>query len=147
MLIKAQKKAIRTVVNASRSCHTNSIFSKLNELKLPEMHSMAVFKLTHRILHGPIPSVFEQTIRFKTPSHRYTRAVKNLDLNMPPKSACGFWRAAPKLWNELPLYIREMSKYSNFIKNVKSHLLGQYLNEQRCQIKNCASCAALAKVL
>ncbi len=37
-----------------------------------------------------------------------------------------FEAAAPKLWNQLPEYLRSIGNYSNFKKKLKTHLFRNY---------------------
>ena len=127
-LQKVQNKAARICLKVSRKSHIPSL-SLLKELHwLPILYRIyfKILLLTFKCLHNLAPPYLSDLLRYR-PSERTTRSA-SLDLLFIPKSRTksfgdrSFAVAATRLWNELPLYLRNSESVVGFKKNLKTHM-------------------------
>ena len=91
-----------------------------------------VFKillLTFKAIHKLAPTYISELVSPKDTGDRYyLRSNNDKLLNIPPCKSLStlgdrsFYMAAPKLWNDLPLFIRNISSVNAFKKALKTHL-------------------------
>ena len=124
-IILAQKRVIRTVRNLQRRDHTNESFASLKVLKFVDVvnyfHAVYVFKS----LNG---------IKENNYFHRRTNAAYNLrngdTLQTPVASSTQTQRFiayhGAKIWNSLPLNIRNKNTLSSFKTSLKSFYITSY---------------------
>ena len=128
-LQKVQNKAARIVLKVSRKSNIPSI-SLLKELQwLPIKYSIdfKILLLTYQCLHNQAPKYLSDLLQFR-PTERHTRSA-SLRLLSVPKSRTksfgdrSFAVAAPRLWNALPLHLRQSESVVGFKRNLKLYLL------------------------
>ena len=85
------------------------------------------FKLScsvHKILHTGHPPYISELLQYHKPA-RSTRSSASHSLSVPRYNlsfgARAFCVAAPKIWNSIPLHIRQSQTYSSFRRHLKTH--------------------------
>ena len=108
-----------------------SFLKRLHILPIKFRIEFKIALLTHKCLHGNAPAYLRKLICPRSASTRYCLHVNNdkwLPQTMPHpslvKSKSMFSFAAPKIWNFLPLPLREVSSVSFF----KTHLKSRFFN-------------------
>ena len=118
-LITQQKRFIRLMADADMVAHTNPYFYQFKILKLHDVYryfmSIYMFNLikvgTYKITHG--------------------RVTRNMNLAQPSFQRLTLTQhsvsyAGPKIWNEIPQCIRNISSLQLFKKKFRSFLINQY---------------------
>ena len=84
--------------------------------------------LVHKILNTGHPPYLTELIQHHKPS-RSTRSSASHLLSVPRHNlsfgARAFRVAAPKIWNSIPLHIRQSQSYSSFRRYLKTHYFFQ----------------------
>ena len=118
-IVVQQKRIIRIIANSHFLEHTNNLFFRLKLLKFHDVYryflSIYMFKTVNQgnytIQHG-----------VNTRNRDLAQPVyQRLTITQHSIQYCG-----PKIWNELPRDIRNISKLHIFKKHLKQHLLNQY---------------------
>ena len=101
-------------------------------LSIVQLSHRIVFKillLTFKAIHKLAPTYISELVSPKDTGGRYyLRSNDGKLLNIPPCKSLStlgdrsFYMAAPKLWNDLPLFIRNISSVNAFKKTLKTHL-------------------------
>ena len=80
--------------------------------------------LVHKILNTGHPPYLTELLQYYKPS-RSTRSSASHLLSVPRHNlsfgARTFRVAAPKIWNSIPLHIRQSQTYSSFRRHLKTH--------------------------
>ena len=123
-LIILQKKAIRIINNVEYLAHTNELFMKNSILKLEDIHTLQIGVFMFKNSNLP---------RFSVTHHHYTRqrthSVSNFQRLTITQHSIYF--IGPKLWNEIPLSIRNSNSLNIFKGKFKEILISNYsLNEE-----------------
>ena len=118
-LIAQHKRVVRNIADAGFCDHTSPIFLALNLLKFTDIYKFHVLIRMHKLRSNNC---------FATQHERNTR---NRDLAVPPfrrltLTQQGFQYAGPKLWNELPSYMREIVSLKSFKTKLKRYLIDKY---------------------
>ena len=88
--------------------------------------------ITYKAIHGKAPVYIQEILEMKSSSQTYYRLRSSQDhtlLKYPSgksKFTLGdraFMYAAPKLWNNLPLFVRKSATVNEFKTRLKTHLL------------------------
>lgn len=116
-LLIAQKHLIRIICNKNRFAESWPLF---NELLILPMRHLYVFKVLREFFKqsGNIPSRNSQMYNLRINNMR----LVNVPLAHRAHFALFYTCTAPKLFNKLPLHIRESPRFSSFIKKVKDWL-------------------------
>ena len=107
-------------------------------LFLPLEHKIHIFSppcnilyllLTFKAIHKLAPTYISELVSQKDTGGRYyLRSYNGKLLNIPPCQSLStlgdrsFYMAAPKLWNDLPLFIRNISSVNAFKRALETHL-------------------------
>ena len=118
-IIIQQKRFIRLMAGVERSAHTTPIFFKFKILKLLDVYRYFTLIYMFHALKKGIYTV------------RHDRATRNSDM-----ASSSFHRltlsqhcisfAGPKIWNEIPCYIRNIESLTLFKRKLKQYLVDQY---------------------
>ena len=118
----------RVVTKSPRFCHITPLLKSLHWLPIRYRIKFKICSLTYQALTSGQPSYFLEMLK---PS-RKTRKLRSCDLdqlNVPRvRTSVGsraFSVAAPRLWNELPLEIRQSKTSDVFRKKLKTLYFGQ----------------------
>ena len=125
-----QKNAIRAINRACYNEHTNTMFHKLNILKLPELYTWHVAKYMFCFSNGMLPKSLSNTFVSLGNCHEYnTRNRQNITIPLH-KSAVGqnsIFHIGPKIWNDLEYSIKSSHTLPHFKKTLKLALLESYV--------------------
>ena len=77
-LITLQKRAIRLITNSAFNSHTNSLFKKLEILKINEIHKLEVCKHMHKVHSKSYPATNPDSYSLVSTIHNHkTRSSSN----------------------------------------------------------------------
>ena len=119
-LIIQHKRIIRTLCNSDRNYHTTPLFRRLSFLKILDIYnyfiSIHMFKELsvnrHRVLHN----VNTRQRDLAAPLfQRLQNSQRAISFN------------GPTVWNSLPLYLRSIDTLDRFKRELKKHLIDQYV--------------------
>ena len=92
--------------------------------------------LTHKCLHGYAPTYLKNLINSRSVSERYSLRVNDDNWLLQTvtssnfaRSQSMFLRASPKVWNSLPLSLREIETLSLFKKRLKAYYFNLALED------------------
>ena len=120
-LLKLQKRAARLILNADILTSSKWLFQ---ELKRVQYH---MYNMIYKALNGQTPEYISDCFTKISETHnRNLRSVDN-DLLHIPNSRTHFYEnsftvSAAKLWNQIPLHIRNINCLNSFKTALKSYL-------------------------
>ena len=128
-----QNKAVKLIGGGNYLDRATPYYSKLNILKLPDLHKLEIAKFVHRFMHNTLPQTFfnfftkvghvnTRTTRSSNHNNLYTPCYKTNSIQQSIK----YQRV--KVWNSIPVEIQNLPK-SRFKIKLKSHLMQAYLRE------------------
>ena len=125
-LQRVHNTAARILTKTSKYDHITPILFDLHWLPIKQRIIFKLMTLTYRCLNGLAPQYLSQHLIPYSP----TRSLRSSDaaLLTVPKSrtqsygARAFQNCSPRLWNCLPLNIRQLNTYSSFKRALKHHL-------------------------
>jgi hypothetical protein len=125
-LEKIQRLAARLVVAAKKNDRITSHMKALHWLPLRQRIVFKLMVLTYRFLNGTAPRYISSLVSRYHPL-RSLRSATSGKLNVPKIKADryggrSFSRAAPVLWNELPLSVTSALDLKSFKTSLKTHL-------------------------
>ena len=120
-LVLQQKRIVRIIADAHYLEHTNPLFFKFKLLKFYDIYKFFVsIYMFNKIKSGAYMVKHSVNTRSRGMAQpvfqRLTTTQHSIDF-------CG-----PKVWNELPLHIRNIEKLHTFKKQLKQHLIDQYIS-------------------
>ena len=130
-LQRIQNKAARIICGARRSEHISPYLARLHWLRVHQRVNFKLLVIIYQCVNGSAPKYLSSDIVFhRTHSIRNLRSTTDLTRLYIPrtKRAFGdraFTVAGPKLWNNLPIQIREARSIFIFKKLLKTHLFTQ----------------------
>ena len=127
-----QNAAARLIFLKRKSDHVTPLLFELHWLPIKLRIQFKTALLTYKSVNRLAPSYLSDLINIYSPL-RSLRSSSQLLLeqpryNMKSYGARAFSVYAPRLWNDLPLYLRQSSSVSCFKKNLKTFLFKQYYN-------------------
>ena len=118
-LIIGQKRVIRTIAGAQRYDHTTPLFSRFKILKIPDMYK---FQISVYMFENNQNPVFQSSHHHDTRNrHLLNPVFHRLSRTQQALSCVG-----PRIWNSLPVVLKEISTLSRFKTELKSFLLSKY---------------------
>ena len=72
-----QKKAMRYIVYSKYNAHTDSVFKKLELLKLDDIYNISLLKFYYKSKQGNLPLYFRNIMTSHTPTHTYLTRGRN----------------------------------------------------------------------
>lgn len=126
-LQRLQNSAARLICYTPRFMHITPVLCSLHWLPVKYRILFKVIILTFKVLHGISPNYLKELITIKERSKYNLRSNNGLLLEMPSiktKKTLGdrsFTVAAPTLWNNLPLALRNETNFSKFKSSLKTH--------------------------
>ena len=134
-LIKLQKCAARLILKADILTPSDELFKELNWLKFLERVLYHTGLMVYKALNGPAPTYVASVISFMSEHHtRQTRSATSGTLHIPRSNSAlldtsnAFSVYAPKLWNNIPLEIKNIDNILKFKKDLKTYLLHNDVN-------------------
>ena len=126
---RVQNSAARLVFQESKFCHITPFLRALPWLPVANRIVFKILLLTFKAIHKLAPNYISERVSLKDTGGRYyLRSNDGKLLNIPSCKSLStlgdrsFYMAAPKLWNDLPLFIRNISSVNAFKKALKTHL-------------------------
>ena len=129
-LQRVQNCAARVITGVGRFDHITPVLNDLHWLRIKERVEFKILLLVFKCLHNSGPEYLQSLLDFHRPG-RQLRSANGLLLSRRRSRLVTFGdRAfscvAPKLWNQLPSFIRESGSTPVFKKNLKTLLFGRY---------------------
>ena len=129
-ICKLQKRAARIILKCNMYTPSNEMFKKLNWMPFHKRVQYHTCILTYKSLNGMAPSYMSDLLKNVSSVHsRNLRSVSNNTLHIPrsktKKHESSFSVLAPRLWNSLPIHIRESSTLSAFKSRLQQYFLSQ----------------------
>ena len=128
-VFKLQKKAVRAISFQPRMSPSLPIFNDLKLLKLSEIFELRLLTFVFDSVNKTSPSCFHDFFLFSSSVHQYyTRHASQGDLYMSRKNSLQYGLKSirylgAKLWNTLPVEIRNAPSKISFKTRLKIHLL------------------------
>lgn len=121
-----QNSAARVLTRTASYQHIQGVLYNLHWLPVQYRIDYKTLVLTYKAVQGLAPSYIADLVSIYTPS-RSLRSADSLHLNQPScrlktMDQRAFSCAAPRLWNALPLFVRNAPTLSSFKKSLKTHL-------------------------
>jgi hypothetical protein len=129
-LQRLQNVAARIVTRSKTSSHITPVLYDLHWLPVCQRVKFKVLLLVYKCLNSMAPSYLQELIRVR----QTTRALRSAHyhmLHVPFTRHCGFADRAfgvvgPRLWNDLPVELKNASSLGIFKAKLKTHLFKQY---------------------
>lgn len=121
-LERLQNTCIRYILNVNRGEHITPHRESLQLMKMHDRRTLHVAGMVNKILNGGAPPYLSNLISKNTNN---TRSKNKLIIKMPSSNfhKSSFYIGAPKLWNEIPSEIREITEFDNFKSEYMDFLL------------------------
>ena len=129
MLQGVQNSAVRLLFRAPKYLHVSHLLKETHWLPVHSRIEYKVMLLTYKALNGAGPSYLRNLLTFYEPTR--TLRSQNACMLIKPKILCEsfggrtFSRGGPKLWNSLPLELKNTPNIDNFKKGLKTYLFLQ----------------------
>ena len=124
-ILLCQKKAVRIITHSPPLAHSLPLFKQLNILNIFDIFnyqvSCFVFQHTNNLLPQPVASLFTLNSEMH---HHNTRQRHNLHVTIN-KLSFSFRSQGPKIWNSIPLFLRDSMKSFNYKRILKDYYLSQ----------------------
>ena len=125
-----QNCAARLVTGSKKYDHITPLMKQLHWLPISQRIIYKIVLITYKSLNGSAPHYINNMLKPYTPSANLRSSSKGL-LTIPSVKLVNYGErsfsyAAPKLWNELPEYIRKSETLPIFKTRLKTHLFKQY---------------------
>ena len=113
-----QNKVIRFVIGISPRSHIGTAeFKKVNWLPVEKRIEQIKLNNIHRIVHGNAPSYLRENVSFVSQQHSIRTRYSQMALTLPrikSHGECSFRYSAAKLWNGVPVNIRNVQSLPRF---------------------------------
>ena len=142
-ILNIQKRAIRTITKSYITAHTEPRMKKLGLLKFDDLYKTECALLTHECVHGNAPCNIKNGIKPANSSEHNLRsqAENPLDLRIPNmKTRAGnssFIANGPKIWNDIPMELRNIQRKKSFKNSIKNAILKEYEQKATCTNPRC----------
>ena len=125
-LQKVQNAAAKLIFQASKYDHVTILLKELHWLPLNQRIVFKILLLTFKALHGQGPQYLCESLTWHKPS-RSLQSSNDLLLVVPKTRLKtygdrAFRAVAPRLWNDLPLSLRQSPSTNSFKTNLKTYL-------------------------
>ena len=131
-LQRVQNVAARVVVKASRYDHITPILKSLHWLPIRYRTEYKLLLLTFKALHHLAPSYLTDLLQLYHPTRTLRSSSDSLltarCARLRNYGDRAFCVAAPKLWNDLPLNIRECGSVHSFKRLLKTYFFKRAFN-------------------
>ena len=125
-LQKIQNSAARVISGRGKYDHISDVCRDLHWLPITHRIDFKIAVLTFKCIHGNAPDYLKEliTVQESSRSLRSDKAGIVLHVPKPGLPTCGdrsFHANSPKVWNDLPRYIRAIIDLPSFKRNLKTH--------------------------
>ena len=125
-LQRVQNAAARVLTKTRKFDHISPVLVELHQLPIPLRIKYKVLLLTYRSLNDLSPTYLKELLCPYTPARSLQSSSKNLLQPVRTKLARygdrAFSTVAPRLWNDLPIHIREADSLDGFKSLLKTFL-------------------------
>ena len=124
-LQRVQNMAARVVTLTRKSEHITPVLFRLHWLQIRERIVYKILLMTFKILNGDAPAYMSDMISRYEPSRTLRSASQHLLCEISCQTVTygrSFGVISPKLWNSLPVFVRNSSTIGQFKSRLKSHL-------------------------
>ena len=123
--------AAKLVLNRDKWLSSKESSKQLHWLPIQAWIDFKILVLTHKSLHGKAPDYLINKLELKASTQNLRSDNDGNLLNVPKAKRKtfadrGFSKYAPKLWNGLPRYIRDIDDPLIFRKNLKTYMFELY---------------------
>ena len=130
-LQKVQNMAAKLVLNRDKWSSSKESLKQLHWLPIQAWIDFKILVLTHKSLHGKALEYLINKLKLKTSTQNLRSDNDGKLLNVPKTKRKtfadgGFSTYAPKIWNGLPRYIRDIDDLLTFKKNLKTYMFQLY---------------------
>ena len=138
-LLTLQKSLVRIICGTGRISHADPLFTHLSTLKVDDLFTQSVrvhaFKMFKGVLPGGMVGFMDKV------SHGYSTRGARSNLFVSHSDCRSIRSIAPKIWNPLPLRMKQSPSISSFKEASKLGLLVPY-GSFVCSVPGCRSCPA-----
>ena len=125
-LQRVQNTAARLITRTPRTEHITPILRELHWLPITDRIKYKIIIHTFKALHDKSPRYISDLVQIYHPNRNLRSKDQAVKLVVPKSKTTTFGDrsfriASPKLWNELPSSLREMSSLESFKKALKTH--------------------------
>ena len=126
-LQRVQNAAARLVVQESRFCHITPLLKSLHWLPVKYRIIFKILLITFKAIHGLRPAYISEliSVRDATGGHNLRSNNHSSCKSLATLGDRSFHVAPPKLWNDLPCVIRNITSVYNFKKAIKTFLFAK----------------------
>ena len=142
-IITIQKKAVRSICKSHWLSHTEPRMRKLNILKIADQYHLQCMSLTHDMLTGANPDIYDLTSTQNGQREMSLRSTteRPQDLRLPisvTTHPCkNFLSYISQSWNSLPLEVKNSRSRKSFKLQLKKLLIDQYHTMVQCLNQRC----------
>ncbi len=123
-LQRLENAACHAILKTDHFAHISDMHEELNITTLYQRHFQHICNATHKLLHGLGPAECIELLRYVHEIHNIsTRHAEGMLLHIPPtRMKCcerDFTIMSPKVWNQVPVEIRQIVSHEEFKKQIK----------------------------
>ena len=125
-----QKRIIRIIAHSTHLAHTAPLFERFKLLTFEKLHKYHSLIFAHKLYNNTLPPIMINTFNITQPTPPYSLRNSS-DIRQPFRiltiSRFGLKYNIPKLWNELPLRLKNIASLYPFKKSLKYEMLNNSL--------------------
>ena len=129
-LQRVQNTAARIIMRLKKFEHVSGHLKSLHWLPVKARIDFKILLLTYKALNGQAPVYIKELLQpYKSPRNQRLNQKGLLHVPQTRYATCGdraFYKAAPKLWNNLPIEIKHKKTLMQFKNALKSYLFIKY---------------------
>jgi hypothetical protein len=129
-LQRVQNTAVRIITRCKIDDHITPHLKTLHWLPIPLRIEFKLHLTTYKIVNGLAPAYLNELLApHDLPRELRSTSIGNLEVPRSRTTSYGdraFSIAAPQLWNELPLDVRNATSVTNFKTQLKTHLFRKF---------------------
>ena len=142
--LQLQKRAIRTINNASFNSHTEPLFKSNGVLKLMDLYEYHTTLFMYDYTHNNLPSSFQNMFTLNSDIHQDHVTRQSSLINVPKHKNMYVSKLPPiqfpKLWNKWKNKIDCNLPRHMFKSTLKRHILSTYSSHIKCNYDGCKDC-------
>ena len=137
LMQKVQNMAAKVVLNLKKHDSSTEAIKTLHWLPIRQQIEYKIINLTQQCIHGQAPNYLKKLLEIHKPHQAGLRSSStahkwDLKVKFTRKRTFAdrsFAIAAPKLWNQLPASLKEITSNDTFKKQIKTHLFCKAFNQ------------------
>ena len=142
-LLTLQKCFLRIICGADRISHADPLFSKLGTFKVDDLFTQSVRVFSYQQSKGMLPDGMSALVKRAAHGH-FTRGARD-GFFVDRSHGRSIRSIAPRLWNSLPLRLKQSPSVAAFKDGSKMDLLAPYASFV-CTRTGCPSCVGVRRV-